>query len=65
MMQHRQAERLIDLMLAAQTRFAATLRDGVPLTWQQKLDQRRRDIAREQLMGMIPHATDAAATDRA
>lgn len=64
MMQHRQAERLIDLMLAAQSRFAADWRDGAPLTWQQKLDQRRRDIAREQLMGMIPHAS-AVVTDRA
>lgn len=49
----RRAERLIDVMLAAQSRFAAEWKAGVPLTPQQQRDEATRDQARDDLMRML------------
>lgn len=48
----KQAERLIDEMLAAQSRFAAVWSDG-PLTDRQRRDEAVRDNARDKLMEML------------
>ena len=52
----RAAERLIDEMLAAQSRFAQAWRDDAPLTPAQIEDERRRDAARTKLMEIVRHA---------
>lgn len=48
-----QANRLIDEMLAAQTRFAQAWRDGTPPTEQQRRDAAQRDEARSVLLSLI------------
>lgn len=48
-----EAERLIDEMLAAQSRFAAAWTDNGPLTEQQLRDEVTRDKARAKLMRLL------------
>lgn len=45
--------RLMDEMLAAQTRFAQAWRDGAPLTEAQIQDEKIRDTARARLLKML------------
>ena len=47
------AARLIDSMLAAQSRFASAWRDGAPLTPQQERDERQRDEDRAKLLELV------------
>lgn len=47
------AGRLMDEMLAAQTRFAQAWHDGVELTTQQRADEASRDRARIALLAMM------------
>jgi hypothetical protein len=51
----KQFERLIDEMLAAQSRFAQEWQDGRPLTKSQIENELRRDEARRKLMELIAH----------